>query len=88
MGILQGAPRPSALLGRPMADRELSIPAQEVLHPQVWRRWGVSTGPQGQGGRSQGDLVTDVFPIRVERRGKQCSCIGVVGPDCLSAFGL
>lgn len=51
-------------------------------------RWGVSTGPQGQGGRSQGDLVTDVFPIRVERRGKQCSCIGVVGQDCRSAFGL
>ena len=59
--ILQGAPRPSALLGRPMADRELSIPAQEVLHPEVWKM-GRIDGPQGQGGRPQNDLVTDVFP--------------------------
>ena len=88
MGILQGRRVHRLYWDVQWPIENCQSPAQEVLHPEVWRRWGVSTGPQGQGGRPQGDLVTDVFPIRVERRCKQCSCIGVVGPDCVSASGL
>jgi len=75
-----GPSRPSSLLGSPVADRELSITAQEVFHPQVRRRRSVSTGSQGTGNRHQGDLVADVFAIRIERPGERDGCVATVLP--------